>query len=155
MYPARQDTDAVTHQDISGSLVTELAMQIEAPMEVFARHGYSKEQAAELLASEHFQTALKSAHEEWRAAANTEERIRLKSLIALEEMLPHQYAMGIDPDVSPAVRNETAKFFRQTAGMDRREYDGGGGGGFSITMNFGGGKEEKVILDQAVTHVED
>lgn len=154
MYPARQDTEVVTHEDISGSLVTELAMRIESPSEVFARHGYSEEQAAELLASSYFQAALKSAHEEWRSASNTEERVRLKSLIALEEMLPHQYAMGIDPDVSPAVRNETAKFFRQTAGMDKRDADVGSGNLFSLTMNFGG-KEEKVVISQDVIDVKD
>lgn len=154
MYPARQDNGDVTHSDISAELITELAMQIVPPKEVFARYGYSDTQAATLLASPHFQTALKAAHEEWQAATNTEERVRLKSLIALEEMLPHQFAMGVDPDVSPAVRNETAKFFRQTAGLDRREADGGSGAGFSITMNFGG-QQEKVVIDQAPTHVED
>ena len=154
MYPARQNNGSVTQDDISGALITELAMQITSPTEVVARYGYSDAQAAELLSSSHFQAALKAAHEEWQAAKNTEERVRLKSLIALEEMLPHQFAMGVDPDVSPAVRNETAKFFRATAGLDTRDAEVGTGSALSITMNVGGA-QEKVVLDQGAISVED
>lgn len=139
--------DTLCQNDISASLINDLAMGLESPSVVFSRYGYSPEQSEKMLKSKYFITALQAAQTEWQAAKNSAERVRLKSLIALEELLVPMFTMANDPDISPAIRVEIAKFYRQTAGMDKQEVTGSGSG-FSLTLNLGGATSEKIVIEQ-------
>lgn len=143
---ARMDqelTAPLTINDISPKLINELALGLYPASEVFERFGYTPEQVARIVDSGVFAKALRDAKERWQSTESAEERIRLKALIALEEMMPHLFAMGVDIDVNPTARNEVFKSFQKLAGLEKQESAGGSvGQGFSININLGDVRHE-------------
>ena len=137
----------ITLNSISPRLINELALGLYPPSEVFRRFGYSEADAARLIDSGAFRKALKDAKEKWASTESAEERVRLKALIALEEMMPHLFAMGVDETVNPTARNETFKTFAKIAGMEKPAQDAtaGSGPGFAINIHLGDTKREIVI----------
>ncbi|HHG89891.1 MAG TPA: hypothetical protein ENJ90_05350 [Devosia sp.] len=144
----------ISYNDISPKLINELALGLYPPSEVFERFGYSKEQAARLIDSGAFAKALKDAKAKWASTESAEERIRLKALIALEEMMPSLFAMGVDFDVNPTARNEVFKSFQRLAGIEKQE-QGSVGAGFAININLGDTKHEIVVDKQPVIESSD
>ena len=136
----------ITINSISSKLINELALGLYPPSEVFKRFGYSEAEAARLIDSGAFRNALKDAKEKWASTDSAEERIRLKALIALEEMMPSLFAMGVDDTINPTARNEAFKTMAKLAGVERGPQDGGAGGpAFAININLGDTRREIVV----------
>lgn len=136
--------DMLVPSDLSASLAAELALNLHPPKEIFARHGFSETQAKHLVMNPVFQKMLAEAKAAWGSASNTEGRIRKKASVALEEMMPHMFAMGINPDTGAAGRNEVFKSFKSLSGMDKQEQVSGGSG-FQLTINIGDTPKEIVV----------
>ncbi len=143
-------TRPLTLNDISPKLINDLALGLYPPSEVFARHGYTEQQAAKLVDSGVFASALKEAKDRWNSTDSAEERIRLKALIALEELMPYLFAVTTDLDTPPTAKNEIFKSFQRLAGVDKPAKEAGTGGpGFHININLGDGVRREVVVEPA------
>ena len=127
----------LTVLDDHAGLAAELAQRLESADVIFERHGIEDEDANALLTNPQFQSMLKQARLAWDAVNNASERVRLKAVVALEEMLPKMYGRAVDPDTPVAAANDTFKIFKGLAGMDSKE-PAEGGSRFSVVINLPG-----------------
>jgi len=140
----------------SAQLATELAMQLEPPLEIFQRFGVNEEQAKVLLQQPNFQKMVKEAAAEWAKVDNAESRIQYKAKLALEEMLPSIANMAMDDDTPAAARNESAKLFKSLARVGEAEAAGGtGGNGFRIIFNFNNAPDKSITVEGGHEPVEE
>lgn len=134
-------------QNFSPVLALELASGLTPPTEVFSRHGVDKTVAAKMLAHPIFQKMIREAKAEWDAVGNAEERIRVKSRLALEELLPDHFYMATAKNTPATARNEAVKIIKSLAGMDKRA-DGevGPTERFVVNINLGEADTQKVSI---------
>ena len=123
--------------DSLASLAADLARQLEPADAIFKRYRMDDAVADELMANPAFIEMVKQAHHAWKDVSNASERVRLKAVIALEEMLPKMYRRAVDPDTPVGAANDTFKTFKALAGMDAKEA-ADVGGRFSVTINLPG-----------------
>lgn len=135
---------------VTSALAMELASGLSEPAEVFTRHGLSDDAAKNLLKDPIFRKMVKEAQAEWSADQNTAERIRLKSQMALEELLLPTFRMAQDPRIPPASRTDAVKLFERLSGVSKSEMDSGGGGPkFILNINLDG-KNPKEIEGEVI-----
>lgn len=139
-------TNPAEYGQLSVMLAMEIASGMSKPSEIFMRHGLTPQQSIDLLKNPQFQSMLREAHSTWNSNANAEERIRLKSLIALEELLPEHFKLATDPDVSPASRIDAVKTFERLSGVAKTGDGPAAGSQFVVNINLGDKPEDKVIL---------
>ena len=136
---------------VTSALAMEIASGLSEPSDVFARHGISDTDAVALLNSDAFRKMVKEAKQEWGADANTADRIRLKSQMALEQLLLPTFTMAQDPRIPPASRTDAVKLFERLSGVSKQNEDSGGGGPrFILNINVGETPKEieGAVLDQ-------
>lgn len=130
---------------VTSALAMEIASGLSEPSDVFARHGISEADAVTLLQSDAFRNMVKEAEKEWKADANTADRIRLKSQMALEQLLLPTFTMAQDPRVPPASRTDAVKLFERLSGVSKQDSDSSGAGPkfiLSINVSPEGGVKE-------------
>lgn len=133
--------------EVSPILASELACGLSRPSDVFARHGYTPEQAALLLRNPVFQSMLKQAKAEWDAEHNVDERIRIKSKLALEELLHSHYVMARSTDTPPPARTEAIKTFERLSGLNTPEKETGTTSRFVVNINLGDRDEPPITIN--------
>jgi hypothetical protein len=95
-----------------------------------------------------FQQLLSNAIEEWHAAANTHERVKLKAASMIEEVLPDLYKRLIDKGEHLGQQVEGLKWLRDLAGLGPRAGGGGTQGErFTVTINLGADHRVKIEKD--------
>ena len=134
---------------VTSALAMELASGLSEPLEVFSRYGLTEDAAKALLKDPHFRKMVKEAKAEWSADQNTAERIRLKSQMALEELLLPTFRMAQDPRIPPASRTDAVKLFERLSGVSKQETDSGGGGPRYI-LNINVGESPKTIEGKVI-----
>lgn len=140
--PARTG-DTPDFFQVTSALAMEIASGLSEPSEVFARHGITEEDAVTLLGDPVFRKMVKEAQAEWQADQNTAERIRLKSQMALEELLLPTFEMARDKRIPPASRTDAVKLFERLSGVSKQDTDSGGGGPkFILNINVGESTKE-------------
>lgn len=116
--------------------------------EVLKQYGMDQNQWEQVRNAPHFQRVLTSALEEWNSAANTAERVKLKSLYLVEEALPEMYARAHDPREPLNHKVEVIKTIARFAGLGGGVSDAvAAGEKFSVTINLGADHQLKIEKD--------
>lgn len=131
-------------------LAREIAMDIRPLEEVLKSHGVSGPRWTEIQAIPRFQQYLRQAMEEWASAANTSERVRLKSLAIVEEVLPEFYARMHDARETLTAKTEVLKSIAKFGGVGNGPgTDVDLGNRMTVTINLG--EDKKIQIEKDVT----
>lgn len=126
-------------------LACEIAIGLEEPVEVFARHGYTPEQAVALLEQKDFSGLLERVTKEVRESGLS---FRTKARAMAEDLLPHAYTIATDELASSAVRADIIQWLTRVADLEPPKKDGkdaGSGGGLVMNITFAGQEKPTVI----------
>lgn len=136
------------------ALAAEMAAQIHDTKTIAKRFDITLAQLRELTREPAFNKMLEEFTREWESPMNVKERVRLKAAIAAEDGLAELYGIFQDVDLAPAARLDAFKQITTLADVQpSRAGDGGGGGGFQISINLGthGDAPEKPIQVTGMT----
>lgn len=125
-------------------LALELACAMDDADAIFARHGYTQEQAIELAGSPAFLALLQRTTDDVRTNGTT---FRLKARAQAEELLATSFEMATDPTVSSAVRADLVKWTALMAGHNPKpeKDDGKTSGGLTLSITFAGQAPQTVV----------
>ena len=130
----------------SERLAVELALKLDDPTVIFARHGYDAHQALELLQSKDFTALLE------RVAKEVQEQglsFRAKARVMAEDLLQHGYELATDEMASAAVRADLIQWYARIADLEPAPKEKGGGtgtgGGMVLNITFAGQEKQAVI----------
>jgi hypothetical protein len=132
-YKAR----AVGDMSFDPRLAYEIALDLDSPVEVFARYGYVEDAAVALLSDPVFGRTVTSYREEIKTSGIG---FKLKAKIQAEDLLTHSYQIATDPEVPASVRADLIKWTAKVAGYEPKDEAGkaGGGGAFALNITFAG-----------------
>lgn len=119
------------------ALAREISMDIFPLPQILELHNLSDDQWIEIQRNPRFQSMLEDMVRSWNSAANTKERVKVKSQTGLESILEIYIRDIVDGGIPLAQRVEAGKFLAKLGEMDGSRIEGSGGGGFSITLNIG------------------
>lgn len=127
----------------------ELALEVTSPSAVFAKYGYTIEQATALIRLPAFIATVKKYRDE---LASTGVTFRLKAKIQAEDLLTHSYVLATDPEVPAAVRADLIKWTAKMAGLEPSDRDKGGSGGatFALNITFAGLPSPAVVQGRVI-----
>ena len=132
-------------------LAREIAMDIRPLDEILETHAIAPQDWDEIRENVHFQDVLRGAIEEWQAAGNTPDRVKLKSLAFVEEALPEFYARAHDPKEPLSSKIEVLKTISKFAGIGGSNFDASvGGEKFSVTINLGA--DHSLKIEKSLPH---
>lgn len=100
-------------------------------------HRISADGWEEMSKSPAFQALLAEELLQWGGAPNAAERVRIKSLAIIEELLPDMYATVTDKDETLSGRVELFKTLAKMANVGAPEEAGGGGPRVNISITVG------------------
>lgn len=128
-------------------LAVELALHIDDAEEIFLRHGYSPEQAADLLESPAFMLLMQQAQKE---VLENGISFRTKAKLIANELLPYAHDIATDPLQSAAVRASLIQWTVKIAGLEPKEMkdDGKSGSGLTLSIQFSGMPPQQVVSTQ-------
>jgi hypothetical protein len=138
-------------------LAREIAMDIYPLERILVNHKVYAAQWEEIKDNPRFQNYLRTKVEEWSSSMNTAERVKVKSLAFIEEVLPEFFARAHDPNEGLSGK---VKMIETIGGFAELGKKGGfataTGEKFSVTINMGSdpGKPEQIIVS-APTQVPD
>lgn len=137
-------------------LAREIAMDILPLEQVLTAHQIDSNEWETISKTPRFQDLLRSEVEAWQSAANTADRVKLKSLAFVEEALPEFYARAHDPRENLTAKVEVLKTVARFAGVGASNFDAGvTGEKFSVTINLGADQQlkiEKEIPSKVIEH---
>lgn len=125
-------------------LTREIAMDIRPLTDILSMHGVSEEQWEALQSNPIFQERLAKAVDEWQSAANTSDRVKLKSLAFIEEALPEFYARAHDPKEPLTAKVELLKAITKLGGLGGPVDGSIAGERLSVTINLGADQTVKI-----------
>lgn len=108
--------------------------------EIYAAHGVTPEEQVALDNNASFQAMVEIARREWASIDSTEQRIRIKARLILEEALPYMFQMITDKQVPAVARVSAIKEIKEIGGVVKPAAESAGGGGPtlpSIVINLG------------------
>jgi hypothetical protein len=140
---------------LNAHIAAELAAGLSDAAAVRERYGISLEQWEVLKRSPVFRQMLAEAVRKLRGDLNAGTRIQMKADIAIEDSIPEYYQMIHNPDVPATARIDAGKLLAQLAGRTNKPGEGGApaGGGFTLNINIGDGRE-KLVIEGKATPVE-
>lgn len=143
---APQDIDELTLVKLS----REIAKDINDIETILNRFGIPPELWRDISTMPRFTSLLQSETEAWNNAANTAERVKLKSLSAWEEALPEFFERMHDPREPLVAKAKVLEVVGKAAGVFAAEREGGGpADGVKITINLGG--DNKITFEKDIT----
>lgn len=119
-----------------GSLVAEVAANIEPVETILERYDISASEYAELQALPSFQAAVLEAQREFSAIANTPSRVRLKAQLITELLLPAMHEIASSNATPSAARVSAFSAVRSLTGLEKPETPVAQQK-FSLTINLG------------------
>lgn len=134
-------------------LAREIAMDLRNIEDILESLAVSSEDWETIQALPIFQDRLRSAVEEWQSGMNTSERIRMKSLSFIEEVLPELYARAHDAKEGLAAKMEVVKTVSKFAGIGGSVDGAANGERMVVTINLGADhqlKVEKNVTSQVI-----
>jgi hypothetical protein len=117
-------------------LSREIAKDIHPIETILERFGISLELWNEITKLPRFVNFLQSETEAWDGASNTPERVKIKSLSFIEELLPEMYERAHDPREPLSSKVELLKTIGRFGGVGASE-NGAAGEKLSVTINLG------------------
>ena len=133
---ARQAQIPAVYKSNPERLACELALKLEPSEIIFARYGYSAEEALALMDQPDFSAVLARV-----GAEVAENGLSFKSKIRsiAEDVLPEMYDIVTDPMQPASVRADLIKWAGKMAGHEPKEKDDGkSGGGLVMQITFAG-----------------
>lgn len=144
-------------QDVSEltllKLSREIARNIHDIETILERFGIDPELWEHISKLPRFVDFLQSESEAWNGAANTSERVKIKSLSFVEELLPEMYARAHDPREPLSSKVELLKTIGKFGGVGVSSFEGAIGEKLSVTINMGADSQlkfEKDITPQVI-----
>jgi hypothetical protein len=135
---------------IDSRLAMELAIEISELPDILQRYDLTKEGLRAKLENPAFRNAVKEAKITWNSDLSVKERIRVKSMVLIEDSILEIYNIIHDKDVSPTARIDAFKTLSRTATTDAPDKDGAATGErVHITFNIPGA-ERPVTYDAEV-----
>ena len=128
-------------------LAVELALKVEDAEDIFARYGYTPDEAATLLESPVFLHLLEQTAKE---LLETGVSFRTKAKLLANELLPYASEIATDPMQSAAVRASLITWSAKVAGFEPKETkdDVKVGGGLTLSITFAGQPPQTVVSSQ-------
>jgi hypothetical protein len=114
-------------KNFSPALAAELAMGLIPPHEVFEQHGYTKQEAQELLQNPYFDEMVKQAKRDWDSMSNVQQRLQAKARLALEEGLVDLYKILSNNKEGAQARVAAAKELKDIAKIQNETTNTTGG----------------------------
>jgi len=113
---------------------------------ILKAHSLTLEQFKRIEHTPRFQMYLKEAVANWNSTANTQERVKSKTAVSVEDMLPTLHSTVLDKTQPLAPRVELFKALMRAAGIGEKATAGASDAGekFSVTINLGGEKSLKI-----------
>lgn len=131
-------------------LAREIAMDVSDLESILDRYHVTDKQWDTIQRNPRFDALLKSAIVEWQSAINTEQRIKVKSAVLIEEWLSEANSRIHDRTESLAAKVELAKFLSRLASLGLTgAHAEGGGEKFSLTINLGA--DSSIKIEKTVT----
>lgn len=118
-------------------LSREIAKDIHPIETILERFGISLELWNEITKLPRFVNFLQSEKEAWDGASNTPERVKIKSLSFIEELLPEMYERAHDPREPLSSKVELLKTIGRFGGVGASENGAAAGEKLSVTINLG------------------
>lgn len=127
-------------------LASEIASDLIDLQDILERHQITQAHLGVLTQQTEFSQMLDEFTRDWKSPMNVKERIRLKSALAIEDGLADMYQIFRNTDLQPAARLDAYKQLVTLSDTAPRREDsaGGGGSGFSITINVGQSGEQDI-----------
>lgn len=135
---------AFTNDQLMLQLAREIAMDIQPLDTILKTHSVTPDQWARIRTNPRFNQLLTSNMEAWGSSLNTAERVRVKSLAIVEEILPEFYARMSDSRENLNHKVEALKTVARFAGVGEKASDGAAGERFSVTINLGSDQQLKI-----------
>jgi hypothetical protein len=111
-------------------LVNDLACGLRPPAEVWREHGIvDREVAQRILSLDVVQEMLKEARAAWHSAGNAKSRVKMRSALAVENLLLPLVLAAKNPAYPLNHRTDTVKFLAKLGGFEVDGASGGGGKG--------------------------
>lgn len=132
-------------------LACELALKLDDPDVIFARHGYTAETALELLGTLEFQALLTRVEKEVRESGLS---FRTKARAMAEDLLPYAHELATDELASGSVRADLIQWFARIADLEPEKKDGKGSigaGGINLNITFAGQPPQSIVSHQPIT----
>ena len=125
-------------------LAVELALHVDDAADIFARYGYTDDQAVALVESPAFVALMQHAQ---REVMESGLGFRTKAKLIAGELLPYAHDIATDPLQSAAVRMDAIKWSARVAGLEPKEVkdDGKTGGGLTLSITFAGQAPQQVV----------
>lgn len=146
-----------THSDKEAlliSLAREVAMDINAIETILKTHQITAEEWRNISESHFFQNLLLEQSTIWQGALNTQERVKVKLMAAVEEATPAIFAMIHDPKEPANARVEAFKALQRGAGVGGVTQEGNAGDKVKIVINLGADREVTVVAEKPTTLIE-
>lgn len=135
-------------------LAVELALALDDADAIFARYGYTQDQALALARSDAFVTILERIAREVKASGLS---FRTKARMQAEELLGSSFEMATDPTCSSAVRATLIQWTAKMGGLEPKEKgdDGKGqGSGLTLSITFAGQPPQTVVQTRETLTIE-
>lgn len=134
-------------------LSREIARDIHPIENILDRFGIDPDVYETIQSNPRFQAILQGELEAWQGASNTSERVKIKSLSFVEELLPEMYERAHDPREPLSAKVELLKTIGRFGGVGLSAVEGGMGEKLSVTINLGSDSQlkfEKDVTPQVV-----
>lgn len=134
--------------DVDSRLAMELAIEISELPDILQRYGLTKEELKDKLNNSNFRQAVKTARITWKSDLSVKERIRIKSMVLVEDSLLELYSIFHDKNHNLTGRMDAFKSLSKVATVDTPDKDGTAAGErVHISINIPG--VEKAITYEA------
>jgi hypothetical protein len=125
-------------------LAREIAMEIQPLDQILKNNNVTPAVWERIRTNTRFNQLLASNVEAWGSSLNTAERVRVKSLAMIEEVLPEFYVRMTDQKENLNHKVEALKTVAKFAGVGEKAGDGTPGERFTVTINLGADQQLKI-----------
>jgi hypothetical protein len=108
---------------LSASLALEVAHDLREVSDILSAHGITEAEFELIRKSPQFVEMVNTLRAEWASLKSTQQRIRAKAQLALEEGIIQLHSMLVSPQMNPVARVAAAKELKELAGMAVRQQE--------------------------------
>ena len=147
--PAKREAPPIDPGDkLFVVLAREIAMDINELDVILKNHEIDQSRWSQIQTNPRFQMLLSQQVQEWNNALNTQERVKLKALAAIEEAMPEFFQRMHDPHENLPAKVKAFEAFGNIAGLGKNQMGGAPSGEkFSVVINMGPDRSIKVTAD--------
>ena len=118
------DTELAAINDIDSRLAMELAIEISELPDILERYELTADQLKEKLNNTQFRQAVREAKITWKSDLSVKERIRIKSMVLVEDSLLELYSIFHNKELAVVGRMDAFKSLAKVATVDTPDKEG-------------------------------